>query len=88
MMIGCCYSHLGNPAKNVEFCQKALREFPTGWQGVIQFYLGAAYMDNGQKLEALAAFEACLADAEGHRGPDAFPVKQARECIAKLKGEQ
>lgn len=88
MMIGLCHTHLGNKEKAIEFCQKALHEFPTGWQGVIQFYLGAAYVDNGQKQEALAAFEACLADAEGHRGPDKFPVKEAREYIAKLKGGQ
>jgi len=88
MMIGCCHSHLGNKEKAIEFCQKAYREFPIGWEGVIQFYLGGGYMDNGQTKEALAAFEACLADAEGKRSPDQFPVKNAREAIVKLKGEQ
>jgi len=85
MMIGGCYSYLGDYGKAIEFYQKALREFPTGWEGVIQFYLGAAYADNGQTQEALAAFEACLKDAEGKRAPDQFPIKEAREGIARLK---
>jgi hypothetical protein len=58
-----------------------------GWDGVIQFYLGAAYLDNGQTREALAAFEDCLADAEGQRGPDQFPVKEARAGVARIKGK-
>lgn len=87
MMIGICHGHLGNHEKAIEFYQRALREFPTGWEGVVQFYLGAAYMDNGRSQEALTAFEACLADAEGKRGPDQFPVKEAREYMLKIQGE-
>jgi TolA-binding protein len=83
MMVGICYTHLGDNAKAIECYQQALREFPRGWEGVIQFYLGAAYLDNGQTQEALAAFEACLADADGKRGP----VKEAREGIARIKGK-
>jgi hypothetical protein len=87
MMVGICYTHLGDNAKAIECYQQALHEFPTGWEGVIQFYLGAAYLDNGQTQEALAAFEACLADAEGKRAPDQFPVKEARAGIARIKGQ-
>jgi len=87
MMIGICHTHLGDHGKAIEFYQRALREHPTGWEGVIQFYLGAAYLDNGQTQEALKAFENCLTDAEGKRGPDEFPVKDAREYIAKIKGK-
>lgn len=87
MMIGICHSHLGDNAKAIEFLQRALREYPTGWEGVVQFYLGAAYMDNGQTQEALKAFDACLADAEGKRDPDQFPIKEARDYIAKIRGQ-
>lgn len=85
MMIGGCYTYLGDHAKAIAFYRKALREFPTGWEGVIQFYLGAAYMDNGQTQEALKAFEACLKDAEGKRAADQFPIKEARAYIARIK---
>lgn len=87
MMIGTCHGHLGDHEKAIEFYQKALREFPTGWEGVVQFYLGAAYMDNRQPQEALKAFVACLADAEGKRAPDQFPVKEARERMAEIKSQ-
>lgn len=87
MMVGICHTHLGDNAKAIEFYQKALHEFPTGWEGVVQFYLGAAYRDNGQMQEALHAFEACLVDAEGKRGPDQFPIKEARRYIEKIKGK-
>lgn len=87
MMIGICHRHLGDNAKAIESYQRALREFPTGWEGVVQFYLGVAYMHGGQTQEALKALETSLADAEGKRGPDQFPVKDAREYIAKIKGQ-
>lgn len=87
MMVGLCHSHLGDYQKAIECYQQAMREFPTGWEGVIQFYLGAAYMHNGQNREALEALQACLANAEGKRGPDQFPIKDAREYIAKIKGQ-
>ena len=86
MMIGLCHRHLGNHEQAIECYQKALREHPTDWEGVIQFYLGAAYMDNGQTQKALESFEACLTDAKGKRAPDQFPVKEAREALAKIKG--
>lgn len=87
MMVGICYGHLGQHDKAIETLQQAMKEYPNDWEGVVQFYLGAAYMDNGQPQEALKAFEACLADAEGKRGPDQFPLKDAREAITRIKGE-
>lgn len=87
MMIGLCYGRLGQRDKAIEAFQQAIQEYPEGWAGVIQFYLGAAYMDNGQTQEALKAFEDCLADGKGERAPDQFPLKEAREYIAKIKGE-
>ena len=87
MMVGLCYSHLGQHDKAIETFQQALGEYPQGWEGIVQFYLGAAYMDNGQSQEALAAFEACLTDAEGKRAPDQFPIKEAREYMAKIRGQ-
>jgi len=87
MMIGICHRHLGDNAKAIESYHKALREFPTGWEGVVQFYLGAAYVANGQPQEALKTFEECLMDAEGKRSPDQFPIKDAHEYIAKLRGK-
>ena len=87
MMVGLCHTHLGDHQKAIECYQQAMREFPAGWEGVIQFYLGAAYLDNGQTREALKAFADCLRDAEGKRTPDQFPVRDAREYIAKIKGQ-
>jgi tetratricopeptide (TPR) repeat protein len=87
MMVGICYGHLRQHDKAIETFLQAIKEYPQGWEGAIQFYLGAAYMRNGQTQEALKAFEACLADAEGKRGPDQFPVKEAREYIVKIKGQ-
>jgi hypothetical protein len=86
MMVGICYGHLGQHDKAIETFQQGIREYPYGWEGVIQFYLGAAYMDSGRTQEALKAFEDCLADAEGKRAPDQFPVKEAREFITTIKG--
>lgn len=90
MMIGVCHSRLGQHEKAVEVFQKALREFPDlkGWIEATWFYLGCAYLDTGRKEKALDAFENCLVAGEGIRDPEKFPLKNARDAIAKLKGEQ
>ena len=44
--------------------------------------------DTGQKEKALEAFENCLKAGEGTRDPEKFPLKNAREFIASIKGEQ
>jgi hypothetical protein len=90
MMIGVCYDWLGQPEKAIEAYQKAISEYPNrkGWSETTYFYLGCAYLDTGQKEKALDAFEKCLATGEGVRKPEQFPLKDARECIAKIKAEQ
>jgi len=90
MMIGVCYDWLGQPEKAIEAYQKAISEYPNrkGWSETTYFYLGCAYLDIGEKEKALDAFEKCLAVGEGVRKPEQFPLKDARESIAKIKAER
>jgi len=89
MMIGICHGRLGQTEKAIEAFQKAVSEYPNlkGWIESTWFYLGCAYRDIGQKEKALDAFEKCLAAGQGVRKPDQFPLKDARENIAKIKGQ-
>jgi outer membrane lipoprotein-sorting protein len=89
MMIGCCHDWLGQHEKAIEVFQKSIREFPhlKDWIVTTWFYLGSEYYQIGQKDKALEAFENCLATGAGVRDPDKFPLKNAREYIAKIKGQ-
>jgi hypothetical protein len=51
------------------------------------YSLGRAYLDLGEKEEALKAFADCLALGAGRHGPDEYPLKQAREATAEIKGK-
>jgi len=87
MMVGICHNRLGEYDKEIETYLTAISEYSLrrglGW---IYFYLGHAYMDKGQNDKALEAFENCLVSNEGISEPDKFPLKDAREYIAKIKG--
>ncbi len=89
MMIGICHNWLGQHDKAIEVLEKATREYPQlkGWIEATWFYLGLEYRDTGQKEKAIEAFENCLKAGEGVRDPESFPLKNAREAIAKLKSE-
>ena len=89
MMIGLCHRRLGRHDKEIEAYQRAVNEYSNlkGWIEATWFYLGRAYMDIGQKEKALDAFEKCLAAGQGVRKPEQFPLKDARENIAKIKGQ-
>jgi tetratricopeptide (TPR) repeat protein len=89
MMIGICYYELGQPDKAIEAFERGISEYGhlKGHESTY-FYLGYAYMDAGEKEKALEAFENCLAIGQGERDPDKFPLRHARECIAKIKSEQ
>ncbi len=89
MMIGICHDWLGQPEEEIAVLEKAVREYPhlRGWVESTWFYLGSAYLKVGQEEKALAAFENCLAVGEGVRDPEKFPLKNAREAIAEIKGE-
>jgi len=89
MMIGLCHGRLGEHEKAINVFEKAIREYPhlKGWIDSTWFYLGGEYMDIEQKEKALEAFENCLKAGEGVRDPEKFPLKNAREAIAKIKGE-
>lgn len=89
MMIGLCHGRLGQHEEAIEVYQKAIREYPLlkGWIDATWFYLGREYFQAGQKEKALEAFENCLAAGEGVRDPEKFPLKDAREAIAGIKGD-
>jgi outer membrane lipoprotein-sorting protein len=88
MMIGLSYGRLGQHDKEIEAFEKAVKEFPElkGWIEATYFYLGCAYLDQGQNNKALEAFENCLKAGKGVRDPEKFPLKDAREAIARIKG--
>lgn len=87
-MIGICYGQLNQPEKGIEAFLTEIEEYGhLGGMETTYFYLGCAYLDNGQKEEALEAFENCLKVGEDARGPDKFPLKNAREAIEKLEAE-
>jgi tetratricopeptide (TPR) repeat protein len=87
MMVGICHRQLGEYDKEIETYKAAIAQYSLrkglGW---IYFYLGRAYIDKGQNDKALEAFENCLVSNEGISEPDKFPLKDAREYIAKIKG--
>jgi tetratricopeptide (TPR) repeat protein len=86
MMIGICHNQLGEREKAISTFEKTIREYGNmkGWIESTYFYLGCAYMDEGQKDKALAAFQNCIIMGEGIRDSDKFPLKNAREYIEKL----
>jgi len=89
MMIGLCHGRLEQHDKAIEVYQKATREYPhlKGWIDATWFYLGREYMKIGQNAKAIDAFENCLKAGEGVRDPETFPLANAREFLASLKGE-
>jgi len=89
MMIGLCHGRLEQHDKAIEVYQKATREYPhlKGWIDATWFYLGREYMKIGQNARAIDAFENCLKAGEGLRDPETFPLANAREFIASIKGE-
>jgi outer membrane lipoprotein-sorting protein len=87
MMVGICYGRLGEYDKEIQTYKAAIAQYSLRrGLGSIYFYLGRAYMDKGQNEKALEAFENCLVSNEGISEPDKFPLKDAREYIAKIKG--
>ncbi len=89
-MIGICYGAMGKYQKAIESFEKAIREYPDlkGWIESTYFYLGRAYMKNGQKDKALEAFKNCLVLGEDFHKPNAFPLEHARKYIDKLENEK
>lgn len=89
MMIGICYGELGQTDKAIKAYQRQISEHGhlKGLEATY-FYLGCAYLDAGEKEKALEAFENCLATGQGEREPDAFPLKDAREHIARIESKQ
>jgi outer membrane lipoprotein-sorting protein len=88
MMIGICHGRLGESDKEIETYKAAIAQYSLRrGLGGIYFYLGRAYMDKGQNDKALEAFENCLVSNKGISEPDKFPLRDAREYIAKIKGK-
>ena len=90
MMIGVCYEHQGQIEKAIETFEKSTREHGhlKGWIESTYFYLGYVYMETGRNDKALQAFQNCILMGEGVRDPDKFPLKDARECIQKLRNRK
>jgi Tetratricopeptide repeat len=89
MMVGLCHRRLGQPEKEIEAYEKTVSEYAhlKGWIEATYFYLGRAYLEQGQKDKALEAFENCLASGQGVRQPDQFPLKEARAAIAQIRAQ-
>jgi hypothetical protein len=89
MMVGLCHDRLGQRDEAIAVYEKAVSEYADlkGWIDATYYYLGRDYQDQGQTAKALAAFENCLKAGEGVRDPERFPLKDAREAIAKIKGQ-
>ncbi|MHC4310098.1 MAG: tetratricopeptide repeat protein [Planctomycetota bacterium] len=88
-MVGICYDNMGEHEKAIEsFRDEITRE--DDFQGSLSstyFYLGNSYMNVGQKDKAIQAFENCLQSGRGFRDTEVFPMKDARNCIEKLKSQ-
>jgi len=87
MMVGLCHRRLEEYDEEIETYEVAIKEYSARrGLGSIYFYLGRAYMDQGQNQKALEAFENCLTSNKGLSDPDKFPLKDARQYITKIKG--
>ena len=88
MMVGFCHRHLGQYDAEIQAYEQIIREYSRthNFSGVY-FYLGRAYMERGQNDKAVEAFENCLTAGGGTTDPNAFPLKDARDYIAKIKGQ-
>lgn len=86
MMVGICHDRLGQHDRAIEAYEKAIREYPDrpGWSESIYFYLACEYERAGRSKDALAAYRRCIKLGTGIRDEDAFPLKQARERIARM----
>jgi len=87
MMVGLCHCRLGRYDAEIQAYEQVISEYSHANNfSAVYFYLGRAYMERGQNDKALKAFESCLTANGGVGDPDKFPLKDAREYIAKIKG--
>lgn len=87
MMVGLCHHCMGQYDAEIRAYEQVFSEYSHANNfSAVYFYLGRAYMDRGQNDEALKAFENCLTANGGVGDPDKFPLRDAREYIAKIKG--
>jgi tetratricopeptide (TPR) repeat protein len=90
-MAGICYANMGEYLKAIEsyeelLLKKGVCEGASG-PSATYFYLGSSYMQIGNKEKAIEAFKNCLLFGQGRRDPEAFPMKDARQGIEKLKSK-
>lgn len=85
-MAGICYDNMGKHIKAIESYEELLlkKGFDAG-SSPAYFYLGASYMQIDNNEKAIEAFKNCLRFGQGVRDPEAFPMKNARQGIEKLK---
>jgi len=89
-MAGMCYGNMGEHEKAIQcFIEEIEREEDIeGSQASTYFYLGIAYKDVGQKGKEIEAFEKCIDSGAGFLDSEAFPMKNARSYIEKLKDQK
>lgn len=88
-MIGVCLKKMGRNSEAIEAFELAARRFPDlkGWTDVTYLHLGRVYEEEGETAKAVKAYEEAVRLGEGHRGPDAFPLKQANDRLSELQQE-
>ena len=87
-MVGQCYAELGQFDKMVDTYLKHISEYGhLPGSDDAHYCLGLAYHILGQNEKALEAYEKCLQIGKGIRGPDQYPVKNARKRIEEIKSE-
>ena len=81
-----CYADMGQTDKAIATLETAIAKYPNlqGWSDATYYYLGKQYREAGQTDKAAEAFRKCLKQAEGVRGPNDWPVQDAREALQKL----
>lgn len=88
MMVGLCHYHLGQYDAETQTYEELISQYGQARNFcAVYFFLGQAYMKRGQNDKALKAFEDCLTANGGIGDPNTFPLKDARQYIAKIKGQ-
>ena len=89
LFVGVCHYRQGQLHEAIVAYQRGIREYPwrDSWLELAWFDLGRAYLEQGQKEEALEAFESCLTANQERPGLASARREKTRQYIAQIKGE-